>query len=847
MRMIPTTYVRAVLSLALLGLGASAALSSSAGTSTAVFAASADAYVTAAAPTANDGGSLKLRADGDPSVVSYLRFTVTSISGPVTKAILSVHATSDLPSGVDVRAVHDQSWSEGAITSQNAPAPDANVITSSGPIVAGGWYNLDVTAAVPGNGTFDFALTNPSSRSVAFDSRESTSAPGLVVQYAGGSSTAQTTTVVAPTTTTSSTPTTTSNLTTTTPTTTLPAAGTPGVGPIRAAFYYPWFPSAWVQQGLNPFTHYRPTLGYYDGSASSVIEQQMRWMSDAGLNAAIASWWGPGSNTDLKVPTILSTLHASGLPLKLSLYYEAGNGVPSASTLSSDLDYIYSHYASDSSFLHVNGKPVLFVYNGGASGTSCSVVPPFKAASAGRFYLDLKVFTGFRNCADQPDSWHQYGPATASSWQKGYSYTVSPGFFKANESTARLARDPVRWAQNVHDMVASGEPWQLVTTFNEWGEGSSVEPAAGWTSASGAGTYLDALRQAIGAPTPPPPPPAPTTTTAVTTTAVTTTAVTTTTAATTTNVTTTTPTTTTTPAPPGSGPDPVVAAAGDIACGTTATNFNGGLGAKSACRQKWTSDLMLSMSNLKAVLPLGDVQYECGDAPDYAASYNPSWGRLKSITHWATGNHEYGQSCGRNDDSASNAYFGATNPKGWSSYDVGAWHVIVINSECSYGTGVTKVGGCNTGSPQEAWLKQDLAAHTNACTLAYWHEPRFSSGEHGDALQMNDIWNDLVAAHVDVVLSGHNHDYERFEPIGAAPAGQVQPNLDPSGIRAFVVGTGGKNHYAFAAAPLNGEVIRDASTFGVLKLTLHANSYDWQFVNDPGSGTFTDSGTAACH
>ena len=322
----------------------------------------------------------------------------------------------------------------------------------------------------------------------------------------------------------------------------------------------------------------------------------------------------------------------------------------------------------------------------------------------------------------------------------------------------------------------------------------------------------------------------------MTTTAVTTTAVTTTTAATTTNVTTTTPTTTTTPAPPGSGPDPVVAAAGDIACGTTATNFNGGLGAKSACRQKWTSDLMLSMSNLKAVLPLGDVQYECGDAPDYAASYNPSWGRLKSITHWATGNHEYGQSCGRNDDSASNAYFGATNPKGWSSYDVGAWHVIVINSECSYGTGVTKVGGCNTGSPQEAWLKQDLAAHANACTLAYWHEPRFSSGEHGDALQMNDIWNDLVAAHVDVVLSGHNHDYERFEPIGAAPAGQVQPNLDPSGIRAFVVGTGGKNHYAFAAAPLNGEVIRDASTFGVLKLTLHANSYDWQFVNDPGIG-----------
>jgi hypothetical protein len=375
-------------------------------------------------------------------------------------------------------------------------------------------------------------------------------------------------------------------------------------------------------------------------------------------------------------------------------------------------------------------------------------------------------------------------------------------------------------------MVASNAPWQLVTTFNEWGEGSAVEPASEWASPSGAGIYLDELRQILrgsGGTAPS------STTTTVSTTP-------------------TTPTTTaTTSTQPPSSSDPVVAAAGDIACSVSNSGFNAGLGTKSTCRQKWTSDLLLAIANLKAVLPLGDAQYECGDAADFAGSYDPSWGRLKAITHWATGNHEYGQSCGRNDNSAANSYFGASNPRDWYSYDVGAWHLIVLNSECSYGTGVTKVGGCGAGSDEERWLLDDLATHQNACTLAYWHEPRFSSGEHGDAQQMATIWNDLAAAHVDVVLSGHNHDYERFQPIGVTPAGQTQPNLDPNGIREFIVGTGGKNHYGFSAPPLNGEVVRDPTTYGVLKLTLHPNGYDWSFVNDPGSGTFTDSGSASCH
>jgi hypothetical protein len=835
--------VRGLLTLILFAVGVSVASSSGTDSSTAVNA-TADAYVSSASPTENEGTDVKLRADGSPSVISYLRFALPAPTASVTSVTLSIHALSDLPSGVEVHAVSG-SWDESSLTGTNAPAV-GTLVNSSGAITAGSWVNVDVTSAASAGGVVNFAITDPSTRAVAIYSRESANPPRLVVQTGTGGSTSTVTpagtTTTTPTTTptTTTTRTTTATTTTTTPVTTTTTTTTPSSpsGTIRAAFYYPWFPSAWNQQGMSPFTHYHPTLGYYDGAATSVIAQHMRWLESAGMNAVIASWWGPGSNTDLKIPTILSTLHSLGSPLKLSLYYEIGSGLPATSQITSDLDYIYTHYASDPSFLRVGGKPVLFVYNAG-NGASCSAASAFKTANAGRFYVDLKVFTGFKTCADQPDGWHQYGPAVAESWQKGYSFTISPGFYKANESSPRLARDPARWAQNVKDMVASGERWQLVTTFNEWGEGTSVEPATEWSSSSGLGVYLDTLRSILGGSTPPPPPPTTTTTSTPTTT--------------TTPTTTSTPVTTTTAS---SGSDPVIAAAGDIACNATSSSFNNGSGTTNACRQKWTSDLLSGMSNLKALLPLGDSQYECGDAADFAASYDPSWGRFKSITHWATGNHEYGRSCGRNDNSVANQYFGVSNPKDWYSYDVGAWHLIALNSECSYGAGATAVGGCGPGSPQETWLKQDLAAHANQCTLAYWHEPRFSSGEHGDATQMSTIWNDLVAAHVDVVLSGHNHDYERFEPIGATPAPASSsgspvfqdPVLDPTGIRAFVVGTGGKNHYGFGSQPpLKGEVVRDSTTYGVLKLTLHPASYDWQFVNDPGSGSFTDSGSGTCH
>ena len=230
---------------------------------------------------------------------------------------------------------------------------------------------------------------------------------------------------------------------------------------------------------------------------------------------------------------------------------------------------------------------------------------------------------------------------------------------------------------------------------------------------------------------------------------------------------------------------------------------------------------------------LGDTVYESGTAQEFADCFEPAWGQLISRIKPAVGNHEYLTTNAK----PYYSYFGAAagDPtKGYYSYSLGAWHIIALNSNCS------RVGGCSPGSPQEKWLKADLAANSDKCVLAYWHHPRFSSGEHGDNPRMSTIWNDLYLGGADVVLSGHDHDYERFVPMDG------NGNPDSSyGVRQFVVGTGGKNHYPITRVEANSEVQND-KTFGLLKLTLSADGYDWQFVASDG-GSFTDSGSSQCH
>jgi len=297
--------------------------------------------------------------------------------------------------------------------------------------------------------------------------------------------------------------------------------------------------------------------------------------------------------------------------------------------------------------------------------------------------------------------------------------------------------------------------------------------------------------------------------------------------------------------------DPVITAAGDIACepppdGST-YNFNNDLGRDRVCRQEWTARLTEQI-NPDAVLMLGDAQYETATESKLAASYNPSWGRFLSKT-WATagGTHDlYG-------GGAFYDYFGdRAGPAPYSSFsvDIGAWHVISMTSNCSN----ANVGGCGPGSRWHEWLKNDLAANRSKCTLAFFHEPRWSSGKHGSGAKIAPYVSALHEAGADVILQGHDHDYERFAPQD--PEGNRD---DDHGLESFVVGTGGKSVDGFSSTPppltrIANSAAFNRTTFGVLKMTLRSDSYGYEFVPDPQqsipsgeTARFTDSGSRSCH
>lgn len=268
-------------------------------------------------------------------------------------------------------------------------------------------------------------------------------------------------------------------------------------------------------------------------------------------------------------------------------------------------------------------------------------------------------------------------------------------------------------------------------------------------------------------------------------------------------------------------PDPVLLAAGDIA----ACDSSG---------DEATAAILDGYPDA-TVATLGDNVYPNGTVAEFATCYEPSWGRHKTQTRPSPGNHDYGTPGA----SGYHGYFGAAAgpvAKGWYSYDLGSWHVVVLNSNCAYVE-------CGSGSEQVLWLRADLAAHPADCTIAYWHHPRFTSGTHAGEPELAaaaPFWNALYEYGADLVLAGHDHDYERFAP--QTPAGQADSAY---GIREFVVGTGGRSLRGFGTPAPNSEV-RDSSAFGVLKVVLREGAYDWTFLAEAGK-TFTDAGTGSCH
>jgi len=259
------------------------------------------------------------------------------------------------------------------------------------------------------------------------------------------------------------------------------------------------------------------------------------------------------------------------------------------------------------------------------------------------------------------------------------------------------------------------------------------------------------------------------------------------------------------------------------------------------------------------VFNLGDNAYPFGRAEDYAACYNATWGRFKKRTYPAPGNHDYQEYGPPNPgvDTTADGYFGYfgvaahQQPMGIYSYDLGAWHIVVLNS--SFEEKVI-LGRVLDTTAQLSWLDADLAAHPSLCTLAIWHHPRFSSGTvHGSDARLTSFWQHLYNAGADVVLSGHEHNYERFAP--QTPDGVADP---AHGIREFVVGTGGGGYDPLDTTKLgqagNSEV--GGVDHGVLKLTLSPGSYHWEFIpvgytlpldQTPSQYSHTDSGTALCH
>ena len=286
------------------------------------------------------------------------------------------------------------------------------------------------------------------------------------------------------------------------------------------------------------------------------------------------------------------------------------------------------------------------------------------------------------------------------------------------------------------------------------------------------------------------------------------------------------------------GLDPVIAAAGDIACDPASELFNNGVGIPRYCRQKLSSDLLLR-ADLDRILIPGDVQYEDGTLAQFMASFHPTWGRPKQrispvpgqprVPHaGAAGYFDYFNGAGQ-----------ATGRPGTvtraTTASTGRLARVALNSECA------EIGGCGADSPQVRWLRADLAANPRPCTLAYWHGPRFTSGRYGD--KSEDVRALFDAAHAggaDVVLSGHEHFYERFGPQDGAG------NADPArGVRQFTVGMGGKGPHGFVTVAPNSE-FRTASVTGVLEMTLRDGGYDWRLVRAPTSSIF-DSGSGNCH
>ncbi|HEU0023678.1 MAG TPA: DNRLRE domain-containing protein [Thermoleophilaceae bacterium] len=755
----------------------------------------ADAHVRSDARRTNFGGLSELWADSSPTTRAYLRFQVTGVDSTVSRAQLRVYATAGHATGFQVRKVTSTTWSESSITYSNAPSVSSTVTASSGALTGGSFKTVDVTSLISGNGTYSLALTTTSSSNLVLASRESgANAPRLTVEHGD----------------------------TTAPETTLTGGPSGSVASTSASFTFSSSEAgSTFQCSLDSTTAY--------GACSSP-------KAYTGLAA--------GSHT-FRVRAIDAAGNVDATPATRSWTVQAGDTAAPDTTIDSGPSGTYRSGSADFSLSASESGATFQCRIDGGTFSPCDAAPTFHVAN-GRHELEVRAVDAAGNADPSPASrswwadallqngnfetplagWATQGGGYAvAGWKSsiGALSTVNGGIAgaKAGRVTASaagsLATNASPWPINstkagtvytAQGSVRSETPGKTVCLrLREYYEGAQVGSAqqcvatmASWrqfatvqyttarngseldflvyqttTAAAGDSFDLDGLSLSDGSPAQ------------------------------------------VAPVPAASG-DPVLLAAGDVA----------------SCWSSGDESVSRLLDTLPGTIAIpGDTEQNHGYPEEFDGCYDPSWGRHKARTRPAVGDHEYGTAgaAGYFD------YFGSSaGPpgKGWYSYDLGTWHIVVLNSNCD------AVGGCGPGSEQYQWLQQDLQANAGDCIGAYWHHPRFSAGgTHGNKSNGQPFWELLYQHRAEWVLGGNDHNYQRFAP--QTPAGELDRER---GIRQFVVGEGGTMHYPLGTPQANTEV-QNTGTFGVLKLTLRGSSYDWRFMAQDGK-SFTDSGSTAC-
>jgi chitodextrinase len=773
----------------------------------------ADAIVQEAGPSTNAGSSTGLRVDGatDPNVETYLRLTVPTLSGALQRATLRLWVTSPTGNGPAVYAT-GSGWTESQITWNNRPARTGAGVADTGALATGTWASFDVTQLVTGPGIFNLALAGTSTDGVDFSSREGANPPQLVVEASSGGQstdgeppsapTGLTATVVSASQIDLAWNASTDNVAVTnyeisrdgSVLTTIGAATTFSDTTVAPGTTYSYRVVALDLSGNRSTpsavaTATTPGQSVTVGPTADARVEEANPSTNFGTVSPLRVDGGTGTHVDTYLSFTLSGLSGTVRHAALRLWATSGTidgpVVTPTSTGWTEQGITWATKPAST------GEAIADV-GGVSTGTWVEVDVTNTVVGNGTYAFRLAgestdgVDFGAREGATDPQLVVAMGSPdtqapTAPSNLRGTAGSATQVDLAWNASTDDVAVANYQVFRGTTQIATIGSTH---TNYSDTTVSANTTYSYTVKAADRAGNVSAASNAA--------------------------------------SVTTTT-----------TSSAPVIGVAGDIACATDDPNFDGGVGTTSACRMLATSNLLVN-NGFAAVLPLGDEQYNSGSLSQFLGSYDLSWGRVRSISRPVVGNHEYGTSGA----SGYFSYYGASagDPsKGYYSFDVGSWHLVALNSNC------TKIaGGCDAGSPQETWLRNDLAAHPAQCTLAFDHHARWSSGHDGDNLFMQAMWQDLYNANVELFLSGHSHDYERYAPQNASGG------LDNTrGVRQFVVGTGGAFFTGMSAIDPNSQV-HNNTTYGILKLTLRPASYDWQFVPVAGQ-TFTDSGSAACH